>query len=114
MTERRIDLDAARAARAEKVGPAPVVVLEGVEYVLPPELPMEAVLVVAEEFTKAKLDTPEKIDPGAVRVAMEAIFGEHWPTLRPKLSVSDCFLVLTGVLELYGTDLPESGASASS
>ncbi len=111
---RRIDLDAARAARAEKVGAPPVVVLEGVEYVLSPELPMEAVLVVAEEFTKAKIDDPSKIDPSAVRVAMEAIFGEHWPVLRPKLSVSDSMLVLSGVLDLYGTDLPESLASASS
>lgn len=106
MSARRIDLDAARAARAEKVGEAPVVVLEGVEYVLPRELPMEAVLVVAEDLTKP--------NPKTVRAAMEAIFGDHWPTLRPKLSVADSMLVLTGVLELYGTDLPESAASASS
>ena len=106
MTDRRLDLDAARAARAEKAGPAPVVVLEGVEYELPRELPMEAVLAVAEDLRKP--------NPATVRAAMEAIFGDHWATLRSKLSVSDSMLVLTGVLELYGTDLPESEASASS
>jgi hypothetical protein len=106
VTARRIDLDAARAARAEKVGPPPVVVLEGVEYELPRELPMEAVLVVAEDLKKP--------NPKTVRTAMEALFGEHWPTLRPKLSVSDTMLLLTGILDLYGTDLPEREASASS
>ena len=48
---RRIDLDAARRARAEARREAgeeelapPVVVLDGVEYPLPPELPVGAAL----------------------------------------------------------------------
>lgn len=41
MDERLIDLDAARAARAEERGEAPVLKLGGKEFALPVELPLE-------------------------------------------------------------------------
>lgn len=110
-TDRRtVDLDAARTARAEKVGPAPVVVLEGQEYELARELPMDAVFAFAELLDR-ETKTP---DPDVVTSALEHLFGEHWPKLRPKLSVHDCMYVLAEILELYGTNLPERSASASS
>jgi len=107
---RRVDLDAYRSARAEQIGPAPVVVLDGEEYELARELPMEAILVVAEGLGE-KGKTP---DPALVRSALESVFGDHWPRLAPKLSVQDAMYVLGGILDLYGTDLPERSASASS
>lgn len=112
MTEsRRVNLDAARQARAEKHGPAPVVVLEGEEYELARELPMDAIIVVAEEMGREDGRPP---DPAIVTSALEGLFGRHWPTLRSKLSVQDSMFVLTQILEMYGTDLPERSASASS
>lgn len=108
-----VDLDAARKARAETVGEGPLVVLEGQEYELAAELPMDAILVVTEELGNIG-DGDHKPDPKIVLSALEGLFGEHWETLRPKLSVQDCMYVLTELLELYGTDLPEPSASASS
>lgn len=110
---RRIDLDAARAARAEKNGPGPVVVLEGQEHELARELPMNAVLAWTEllEGMGPGSKTP---DPEIVTAALGDLFGDAWPELRPKLSVQDCMYLLAEILELYGSDLPERSASASS
>lgn len=109
---RTIDLDAARAARAEQVGPGPRIRLGGITYDLPPELPMEAILQVAEGLLDASMAQDAK--PEAVRLALKAVLGEHYDTLRTQLSAQDSMTLLTGILALYGTSLPEASASAPS
>jgi hypothetical protein len=103
-----IDLDAARAARAEKSGVARTFKLGGKTYALPAELPMEAILTVAEGLLDS-MPNAEKVS--AVRLALQAILGEHYDEVRTLLSAQDAGVLLTGVLELYGTSLPEARAS---
>lgn len=107
---RLIDLDAARQARTETKGPAPRIRLDGEVYDLPAELPMEAILVLAEDL----FDKDKPPQPDAVRAALAAVLGDHYERLRTKLSVPDAMTLLTGVLKLYGTDLGELRASGTS
>lgn len=106
-----IDLDAARAARAEKSGERRTFKLLGKTYELPLELPMEAILTVAEGLL-GNMDKASK--PEAVRLALKAILGENYEEVRTLISTQDAMVLLTGVLELYGTSLPEARASEPS
>lgn len=103
---RRIDLDAARAARAEKRGPAPVVVLDGKEYELPPELPGHVVTAFGMAM-KGEVDSLE--------AAVRDLFGEHYEEIsKARLSFDDQMVLLEGALAAYDFELPESSASGGS
>lgn len=112
-----IDLDAARAARAEarraagKAGP-PVVRLFGKDWPLPPEMPAET----AHAFGCLAAGDYSALGPG-----MEALFGKAWAELHQaareagdSLSLEDEAFLLEEAMERYGMALPESPASAPS
>jgi hypothetical protein len=94
---RVIDLDAARAARAETTAPV-VVRFGGTDYSLPSELPIEAA-------TSAD-------DPMAF---LRILFGDSTDKfLASGASVSDLEVLATGVAAAYGFEsVPESSASGS-
>lgn len=111
--DRRIDLDAARAARREKQGPAPSIVFLGDEHPLPRGLPAEvlelAAGVAGGDWTAA---VP------AVRLLLG---GERYDELGVKakvagdpLDLDDVVFLLERVLEVYEVTLPESSASGAS
>jgi hypothetical protein len=96
---RRLDLDAARAARVEKLGPAPVVVVGGEEYELPLELPGAVVTAFGMVM---------RGDVSEIEGALRSLFGEHYEAIAAlKLSWPDQQLILEGVLALYDFDFPE-------
>jgi hypothetical protein len=109
---RTIDLDAARKARTEKLGPAPKIRLGGVDYELPAELPMEPILQIADGLLDKSMADEDK--PEAMRTALQALLGEHYEAIRIQISAQDAAVLLKGILDLYGTDLPERSASATS
>lgn len=88
---RVIDLDAARIARAEAQGEAPVIRFGGQDWTLPSELPW----AVAE--AAAANDGP------AALAAIRLLLGSQWAEfskLNP--SLSDVAVLLEGVGEIYG------------
>jgi len=109
---RTIDLDAHRAARAEKAGPAPRVVLEGHEYVLPRELPASLVLSLPE------LAAAQGKDPLTLATLVEpmlrALLGDTFDELVPKLDTDDLLFLLQSLLKMYQVRLPELSASGAS
>lgn len=116
----RLDLDAARAARAEQGGEAPVVGFGGVDFVLPSEPPF-AFLEGLGRFAEAAKDIPEGDLEAASRTtpmlieAVGCLFtSEQWEQfngLRP--SYNDLMELVNGLGKLYGLgeDLGESQGS---
>lgn len=96
-----LDLDAARAARAEAKQENHVVVFGGEKFELPPEPPWEMV------------ELPAMGDaPGGVR----ALLGDeqYIAFKRHRPSVPDMVALLEGAVGLYGLTVGESSASAGS
>lgn len=112
---RRIDLDAARRARAEARGVVepPVVVLEGDEFPLPLELPMDALASFGALFAVAETgdedaDRVNLAALGSLEETASSLFGPAWPGLKAKgLSFEDLEELLKGSLAAYGISLPE-------
>jgi hypothetical protein len=109
---RRIDLDAARKARLEKKGPAPVVHVAGQDWTLPLELPADVVTAVGM-LTKG--------DVSAFDLAVDGIFGGQLEAIKvaaqdagQPLSWDDVVFLLESVVGEYGIDLPGSSASGRS
>lgn len=109
---RRIDLDAARRARAEQRGDPPVIILAGKEWTLPAELPADVV---------TSFGMVVRGDVAALEDAMTSLFAGQYPALKAAaletgtpLSWEDEKYLLESVLQEYGFDLPESSASGDS
>lgn len=96
-----LDLDAARAARAEARGEAPTVILGGETFTLPAELPMRYVWTLVDG---------EDID------ALKVLFdGQLERFLATEPTREDILALVAGVPKLYGLGGPgESPASAGS
>lgn len=111
--DRRIDLDAARKARAEKRGPAPSIVFLGKDRPLPAGLPADVLDLAAQtaggNWTAAvpavRLLLGQEVYDELVADAKEA--GEP-------LDLDDVVFLLGKVLEVYEVTLGESEASATS
>lgn len=96
----KVDLDAARLARAEQNGDRPVVVLGGREFTLPPS-PPAAVLVGIGRLQQGRLEGLEE--------ALGALFGEDLPAvLAAGLAMEDFGAIFES---LYGIGVGESPAS---
>jgi hypothetical protein len=96
MSARKIDLDAARAARAES---EPVtVVFGGEEFTLPPELPLEAATAAGE---------PTRF--------IEVMFGDqHEAFMQLRPSMNDVMTLANGIAAAYGfASVGESVASGN-
>lgn len=91
-----LDLKARRAARQEKLGPAPSVEWDGATFELPAELPLVFV---------------EKLNDGDISGALRALLGdradEFYAVVQPTLGD------LGEISELYGKSLGESSASTA-
>lgn len=98
--DREIDLDAARAARAELAGPAPTVKFGGKILTLPVEMPLDfALLAAAEKF----------------RDAIGALLGDQADVffgMAP--SIQDVFALIEMASSVYGLSVGESEASDES
>lgn len=100
ITSAVIDLDGARAARAEAAGKAPVIKFGGTTYDLPNELPADFALFAAEQD---------------LRGAVFALLGDEQATAffawRP--SMDDLKGLVDGAMTAYGAGPGESDASPS-
>jgi hypothetical protein len=119
---KRIDLDAARAARAEAKRKAaeeagtsvedPHVILGGERYDLAPELPVGALTAFGALFAVAGEDDDDRVNLealGSLEEAASSLFGEAWPKLKGHgLSFEDLEVLLDGALGAYGIELPNS------
>jgi len=96
-----LDLDAARAARAEAAGETHALVFGAVEFPLPAELPADFAFRLADGETR-----------GALEALLAERFEEFWER-RP--TIEDLTALAEGVAKLYGFGDPgESSASAPS
>lgn len=104
---RRIDLDAARRARAEERGDPPVVVVGGKEYPLPAEMPADVVTAFG---------MVARGDVAALNGALLELFGEeNLAAIKATgLSWDDEKFLFESAVEEYGFDLPGSSASGAS
>lgn len=94
---RIIDLDAARAARAETVTPV-TVRFGGVDYALPSELPIEAATAAADPLAFLRVLLGDETDA----------------FLAAGASVADLEILAEGITAAYGLEsVPESSASGS-
>ena len=90
---RLIDLDAARAARAEATEEAPVVRFGGTDYTLPVELPWAMVEAAASGDTAGLVS------------AVKMLLGNQWETFEAaQPSVADMRILSEHVATLYGVD----------
>lgn len=97
---RVLDLDEARAARAEKNGPAPVLRFAGKDWELPLEMPADVALHAQAE---------------RIRDAVEALLGDQadeFMALRP--SLPDLLELFGAISTVYGVKPGEAKASPSS
>lgn len=94
-----IDLDKARAARREVKGEGPVILLEGVEYKLSPELPFETLEAMSG------LADPNTA-PSAMVTLTSALLGDHYEEIKSKLSMDDLNELVEGVMAEYEVDVP--------
>lgn len=92
-----VDLKARRAARQEKLGPAPEISWDGTTFPLPLELP----LVFTEKLNEGDIS-------GALRVLLGDRADEFYALVQPTLGD------LSEISELYGNSLGESSASTGS
>lgn len=104
--KRTLNLDEARKARAETQGPAPVVTVDGVDYILPKSPPAIAFVALAEV---------QAGDMTQVKPALAALFGDENidALLAAGLDLDD----LGDILDLYdlgGEGLGEASASGGS
>ena len=98
MTE--LDLDAARAARAEARAENPTVKFGGEVFKLPAELPMEFIWLLVE---------------GEERKALDCLFSDDLERFcRQQPSREDIMAFFAGIRDLYGLNQGESSASAGS
>ena len=90
---RVIDLDAAKAARAEAAGESASIRFAEKDWTLPAELPW----AVAEAAAGGD-------GPAAMR-AIELLLGDQWPAFKAeKPSLADIMVIVEAVGEIYGTD----------
>jgi hypothetical protein len=102
-----IDLDAARAARAEalKDQEAPTAVFRGEQFTLPLELPFGVFLRMAE----VREDPEQSLE--VLRSVIDTIFGEdagRFLALGP--SMDDMLALIEALMSSYEVDVPESQA----
>jgi hypothetical protein len=100
MSGRIIDLDAARAARAEATKETPVIKFGGKEWTLPSELPW----ALAEAAAGANAES--------AIVAVKSLLGSQWEEfLKQNPSVEDMRILLENVAAIYGADPGKSQGS---
>ena len=104
---RRIDLNAARAARAEARGEPVTVELGDDVYELPAEMPASVIGCIARA---------QAGDPSGMLEAMAALVGDGFDEMvtKHRLSLDDLMVLLDGASEQYGMTTPESSASPAS
>lgn len=104
----KIDLDAARAARREASGEAPVIVFGGKEFTLPVELPLEAAEVI-NKITSSANGTE-------ISDVFKVLLGDRYQEFRELgPSVPDVLAFFDEIAPAYGVkSLGESQASAGS
>lgn len=93
MTSRVIDLDAARAARAEASKEAPMIRFAGSDWTLPVELPWA--------LAEAAADTSAETAIAAVK----SLLGAQWPAfVAAGPTIEDMRVMLEHIAEIYAVD----------
>lgn len=105
--ERRvIDVDAARQARLETLGPPAVVLVGGREFELPTELPSEVLYAFG---------ALQQSDFSGLERAMRALFGDDYDAVMALTPAwADQEFLIASTFEAFGFSLPEYSASAGS
>jgi hypothetical protein len=97
---RVIDVDAARAARLEKLGPPPVVRVGGRDFELPAELPS----AVVESLGRMNVG-----DLSGIGVALAGLFGDEADAVSALLPAwADHEYLFEAIMGAYGVTAPES------
>jgi hypothetical protein len=114
--EKAFDLDAASAARREKLGKGPKIKWAGKMWQLPPEIPFE--VSVAARFVLDGEDEDEQERRGGAALAeiAEALFGDRFKEfLGTRPAVLDVLTLAQNLDKVYGqrASLGESRASES-
>lgn len=90
---RIIDLDAARAARAEAQLDAPIVKFNGKKYKLPVELPWSIVEAATSQ------------DGAQIIAAVKTLLGEQWDDFQSaNISVADMQVLIENISKLYAVE----------
>ena len=99
-TDRRvIDVDAARAARLETLGPAPIVRVGGRDFELPLELPSETIYAFG---------AIQGGDFSGLERAMRSLYGDGYDAIAALTPAwADQEYLFTQTIEAYGFTLPE-------
>lgn len=106
-----VDLDAARAARAEANGERPTVTFGGKTYELPIEMPF-AIVESVGELQKAQDDQDGIAVAGILANIAQSMFGDRYQEfLAAGPSMTDMQSLLENVAGLYGLTPGESPAS---
>lgn len=106
-----VDLDTARAARAEAIGEAPTVKFGGLVFELPPEMPF-AIVESIRDLSKAQEESDGLAVAGVLSDIAQALFRSRYQEfldLGP--SMTDMQALLENVSGLYGMNAGESPAS---
>jgi hypothetical protein len=91
--KRVIDLDAAKAARAEAKQEAPVIKFNGAEYTLPIELPWRVVEAASSS------DTVQIIN------AVKSLLGDQWEDFeKNNISAADMLLLIENIAKIYAVE----------
>lgn len=109
----QVDLDAARAARAEQNGEHPTVKFGDQIFELPTEMPFTIVESV-NEMQAAQAESDGFRISKMLTVIAQDLFGDHYTEFLDKHpSMLDMQLLLENIAPLYGLNQGESQASES-
>lgn len=110
-TRMTIDLDQARAARAEEKKIAPTMKFGGKDYVLPVELPVEVIREMGRLAEASKNKDGEAITTALLH-AMEELLGPDYPEfMANRPSVNDLSAIVAAIPEEYAIESGESSGS---
>lgn len=104
----RIDLDAARAARAEALADAPILVIGGKDYTLPVEVPYRFAELLARIQHANEQESAELIGD-----SLRILFGDAYEEVSKQMSIADIGALFDQIGKAYGTPLGPSSNSVS-
>lgn len=90
--DRIIDLDSARAARAEANKDVPVIKFNNKNYNLPIELPFSIVEAASTQ------------NPTEIINAIKKLFGSEWVELEKDFSMADMTFLLENIVKIYAVE----------
>jgi hypothetical protein len=108
-----LNINEARAARAEAKGEAPVVEIDDETFTMPIELPIDVAVAIGR-LSKASASEDNDEAVGALLDIVKALFGDAYDSfMAHRPSVQDIEFLMNGLVEQYGMSTGEAEASES-